>query len=62
MWSAPDTEGTGLEPEPLLRGHSPLLRAYLPDAILPRAVFGVPASEQRSKRVTLGVIGLLNSA
>jgi hypothetical protein len=37
MGSAADTEGTGLEREPLLRGHSPLLRAYLPDAILPRA-------------------------
>jgi hypothetical protein len=52
MGSAPDTEGTGLEPEPLLRGHSPLLQAYLPDAILPRAVFGVPTSERRLKRVT----------
>jgi hypothetical protein len=52
MGSAPDTEGTGLEPEPLLRGHSPLLQAYLPDAILPRALFGVPTSERRLKRVT----------
>jgi hypothetical protein len=34
--SAPDTEGTGLEPEPLATRSSPLMRAYLPGEFYPR--------------------------
>jgi hypothetical protein len=34
--SAPDTEGTGLEPEPLATRSSPFLRAYLPARFYPR--------------------------